>query len=47
MNIGVNCCHLSDKTDGAKTRLINFYSLTVKEKNRNSYFYSKKLNIKD
>ena len=43
MNIGVNCCHLSDKTDGAKTRLINFYSLTVKEKkNRNSYFLFQK-----
>ena len=47
MNIGVNCCHLSDKTDGAKTRLINFYSLTVKKKKIKIYFFiPKNLNIK-
>ena len=49
MNIGVNCCHLSDKTDGAKTRLINFYSLTVKEKKNSKFifFIPKNLNLKE
>ena len=49
MNIGVNCCHLSDKTDGAKTRLINFYSLTVKKKKKSKFifFIPKNLNIKE
>ena len=44
MNIGVNCCHISDKTDGAKTRLINFYSRLVKKKeDLNLYFLSQKI----
>ena len=49
MNIGVNCCHISDKTDGAKTRLINFYSRLVKKKRRFKFifFVPKNLNIKD
>ena len=49
MNIGVNCCHISDKTDGAKTRLINFYSRLVKKKRRFKFifFVKKNLNIKD
>ncbi len=49
MNIGINCCHLSDKTDGAKTRLINFYSLTIKKKKNSKFifFIPKNLNIKE
>ena len=41
MNIGVNCCHISDKTDGAKTRLINFYSRLVKKEDLNYIFCPK------
>ena len=48
MIIGVNCCHLSDKTDGAKTRLINFYSLLIKKKKNSKFifFVPKNLNLK-
>ncbi len=45
MNIGVNCCHLSDKTDGAKTRLINFYSLTVKKKKNSKFIFFVPINL--
>ena len=48
MIIGVNCCHLSNKTDGAKTRLINFYSLLTKirTKTRFVFFVPKNLDLK-
>ena len=47
MIIGINCCHLSDKTDGAKTRLVSFYSVFV-EKNKKTkfiFFVPNNLNI--
>ena len=48
MIIGVNCCHLSDKTDGAKTRLVNFYSLLTKirAKTKFVFFVPKNLDLR-
>ncbi len=47
MIIGINCCHLSDKTDGAKTRLVSFYSLLVKKRKKTKFvfFVPNNLNI--
>lgn len=49
MIIGINCCHLSDKTDGAKTRLTNFYSLLTKKKKNTKFifFVPKNLSLKN
>lgn len=48
MNIGINCCHLSDQNDGAKKRIINIYTNIIKKKKEWNFFFfiSKNLNIK-
>ena len=47
MIIGVNCCHLSDKTDCVKNRLVNFYFLLskVRLKNKFVFFVTKNFDI--
>ncbi len=47
MIIGVNCCHLSDKTDCAKNRLVNFYSLLnkIRPKTKFVFFVTKNLDL--
>ena len=48
MNIGINCCHLSDTNDGAKTRIVNIYSVLIKLRKKDNFifFVPKNLNLK-
>lgn len=39
MNIAINCCHLSDKNDGAKTRIINLYSRLIPLRKNDFFFF--------
>lgn len=48
MNIGINCCHLSDRIDGARTRIIEIYSSLIPKRKNDIFifFIPKNLNLK-
>ena len=39
MNIGINCCHLSDRIDGARTRIIQIYSSLIKMRKDDMFIF--------
>lgn len=47
MNIGINCCHLSDRIDGARTRIIQIYSSLIQMRKDDMFifFVPKDLNL--